>query len=146
MRSSRHDDANASESTPFFSLYDPDRFGVTSDKRMRGMYGMPPTVLDTYMRSDWDNETGALVLVPMSSDMLSDIWPPGEMHFTLAMQYTQSVASARRAAGDARIDVVDLGVQDGANDGYGCDYHPSTTTHERMAKTLVEAIQQATGW
>lgn len=75
MRSSRNDNANASESTPFYPLLDPNRFGVTSDKRMRGLYGLPPTVLDTYTRSDWDNETGALVLVPMYNDMLSDIWP-----------------------------------------------------------------------
>jgi hypothetical protein len=75
MRSTRDDDANASESTPFIPLYDPKRFAVSSDKRMRGIYGLPPTVLDTYTKSDCDNETGALVLVPMYSDMLNDIWP-----------------------------------------------------------------------
>ncbi|QZA06315.1 hypothetical protein K3U94_14895 [Mycolicibacter heraklionensis] len=75
MRSSRHDQANASESTPFTPLLDPVRFGVDSDKRMRGMYGLPPTVLDTYTRSSLDEESGALVLVPMYSDMLTDLWP-----------------------------------------------------------------------
>src|SRR5262249_40257019 len=45
------------------------------DKRLRGIYGLPPAVLDTYTKSDQDNETGALVLVPMYSDMLKDIWP-----------------------------------------------------------------------
>jgi hypothetical protein len=75
MRSARDDDANASESTPFIPLYDPARFAVSSDKRMRGIYGLPPTVLDTYTKSDQQNETGALVLVPMYSDMLKDIWP-----------------------------------------------------------------------
>lgn len=43
--------------------------------RMRGMYGLPPTVLDTYTNSDIDEEAGALVLVPMYSDMLPDLWP-----------------------------------------------------------------------
>jgi len=75
MRSTRDDEANASESTPFFPLYDPVRFAVSSQVRMRGIYGVPPTVLDTYTKSDHDNETGALVLVPMYSDMLKDIWP-----------------------------------------------------------------------
>ncbi|MGV0626563.1 hypothetical protein [Mycolicibacter minnesotensis] len=75
MRSARSDESSASESTPFFSLYDPDRFGVTSAKRMRGMYGMPPTVLDAYTKSDRAEEAGALVLVPLYSDMLNDIWP-----------------------------------------------------------------------
>jgi hypothetical protein len=75
MRSTRDHEANASESTPFLPLYDPARFGVNSDKRMRGMYGIPPTLLDTYTKSDADNETGALVLVPMYADMLNDPWP-----------------------------------------------------------------------
>lgn len=75
MRSSRDDHANASESLPFFELYDPARFGVDSNIRMRGMYGLPPTILDTYTRSGIDEEAGALVLVPMYSDMLRDLWP-----------------------------------------------------------------------
>lgn len=75
MRSSRSDDTTASESTPFISLYDPERFGVTSEKRMRGFYGLPPTVLDAYTRSDEDDESGALVLTPLYADMLKDVWP-----------------------------------------------------------------------
>lgn len=74
MRSTRDDEFSASESTPFLPLYDPQRFGVDSDKRMRGMYGIPPTPLDTYTKSDADNETGALVLVPVYADMLTDPW------------------------------------------------------------------------
>lgn len=75
MRSNRRDDHYASESTPFFSLYDPVKFGVDSNIRMRAMYGLPPTVLDTYTKSSHDNEVGALVLSPMYSDMTADIRP-----------------------------------------------------------------------
>ena len=80
MRSTRldNDEINigsgyASESTPFVPLCDPHRFGVSSEIRMRTMYGLPPTVLDTYLRSDNDKETGALVLSPVYTDMIHDI-------------------------------------------------------------------------
>jgi len=39
------------------------------------MYGLPPTVLDTYTRGSLDEENSARVLVPMYSDMLMDLWP-----------------------------------------------------------------------
>ena len=81
VRSTREDPADsatgsgyASESTPFFPLLDPRRFGVSSEIRMRTIYGLPPTVLDTYLRSNNEKETGALVLAPLYSDMASDIW------------------------------------------------------------------------
>jgi lysophospholipase L1-like esterase len=41
--------------------------------------------------------------------------------------------------------VVDIPEQLAA-DGYGCDYHPSETTHQKMAAVLVPAIRAATGW
>jgi hypothetical protein len=73
MRSDRTTDAYATESIPFYPLLDPLRFGVTSEIRMRTIYGVPPTVLDTYLKSDKSDETGALVLAPLYSDMTSDI-------------------------------------------------------------------------
>lgn len=82
MRSTRfdHNDLElgsgyASESTPFFPLLDPVRFGVSSEIRMRTMYGVPPAILDTYLRSSDENEAGALVLAPLYADMPHDIWP-----------------------------------------------------------------------
>lgn len=80
MRSTRLDNDEitsgsgyASESTPFYPLYDPALFGVSSEIRMRGMYGLPPAILDTYLKSSDDSETGALVLAPVYTDMTRDI-------------------------------------------------------------------------
>ncbi len=64
----------ASESTPFYPLLDPARFGVSSEIRMRTIYGLPPTVLDTYLRSSSASEAGAVVLAPLYADMARDIW------------------------------------------------------------------------
>ena len=49
------------------------------------------------------------------------------------------------SACDADIAFLELEEQR-AEDGYGCDRHPSLKTHERMAKTLVSAIRSLTGW
>ncbi len=82
MRSDRLDDSYASESIPFYPLLDPKRFGVTSEVRMRTMYGLPPTVLDIYGKSANPSEKGALVLSPLYTDMLKD---PQDMEQTLRM-------------------------------------------------------------
>src|SRR6185437_1869457 len=80
VRSTRDDPSDsgkgsgyASESTPLFPLLDPQRFGISSEIRMRTIYGLPPTVLDTYLRSSDQRETGALVLAPLYADMVRDI-------------------------------------------------------------------------
>jgi lysophospholipase L1-like esterase len=64
---------------------------------------------------------------------------------TKAIEYTQSVITARKAAGDMKIGFVDLGVQDLA-DGLGCDWHPNIVTNEKMAAKLVTGIKEAVGW
>lgn len=74
MRSDRLDDNYASESLPFYPLLDPSRFGVTSEVRMRTMYGLPPTILDTNKKTNDSIYDGALVLAPLYVDMSKDIW------------------------------------------------------------------------
>lgn len=73
MRSDRANESYASESIPFMPLLDPNRFAVGSEIRMRAIYGLPPTVLDTYTKSDRKGEAGALVLAPLYNDMEHDI-------------------------------------------------------------------------
>ncbi len=75
LRSNRHDENYATESTPMAPILDPVKFGVSSDIRMRTIYGMPPMVLDTYTKSQNDDEAGVLVLAPLYSEMSSDIMP-----------------------------------------------------------------------
>jgi carbohydrate esterase-like protein/GDSL-like lipase/acylhydrolase family protein len=65
---------------------------------------------------------------------------------TQATSYTKSVVSAANAGGDPRVSFVDLGVQDGNADGYGCDWHPSAQTDQLMADKLAAAIKAVAGW
>ena len=49
------------------------------------------------------------------------------------------------AASDPHTTVLDLPVQQ-ADDGYGCDYHPSEITAQKMADQLVVALHDLLGW
>lgn len=73
----------------------------------------------------------------------SMMYGPGLMQAT---SYVKSVVSAANAGGDPRVSFVDLGVQNGNADGYGCDYHPNAKTGQLMADKLAVAIKAVTGW
>jgi lysophospholipase L1-like esterase len=62
-----------------------------------------------------------------------------------AKTYIQAAIATRKAAGDTRVDLVEFPTQDPA-DGYGCDYHPSLTTHRKMATVLTAKIKAVAGW
>ncbi|HTJ45709.1 MAG TPA: SGNH/GDSL hydrolase family protein [Kofleriaceae bacterium] len=84
-------------------------------------------------------------LVVAQSPMLSDGYPQGAMQRTKAAAYFQQIVADRANAGDARVVYADIAEQQ-ASDGYGCDYHPSATTHMKMAAALETTIKSVTGW
>ena len=55
------------------------------------------------------------------------------------------IAKAISASGDDKIKSFDIPSQS-ANDGLGCDYHPSIKTHQKMADLLVAALKRELGW
>ena len=68
------------------------------------------------------------------------------MRLTKAKGYILSALEARKSKGDTNVGFVDLGEQNAAVDGIGCDFHPSVATHQKMADKLTVAIQAAKGW
>ena len=56
-----------------------------------------------------------------------------------------AIDAAVAAAGDARIKSFTMDPTDPA-DGYGCDYHPSVKTHQKMAAVLTARLKQELGW
>jgi hypothetical protein len=166
VRSTREDPADlangsgyASESTPMFPLLDPQRFGVSSEIRMRTIYGLPPTILDTYLRSSNDQETGALVLAPLYADMVSDICAnPADPEQSLRLARTvdhilgEAAAFAHRRLGANFIGLgatlpllTDFGNKltstPGMNDLTTTTGHGGTVY--MLAKTMVEVIRQS---
>jgi hypothetical protein len=57
----------------------------------------------------------------------------------------ESAVTTMTQAGDARVSFLEFDEQQQA-DGYGCDWHPSTQTHLKMAQKLIPAVKALTGW
>jgi lysophospholipase L1-like esterase len=62
-----------------------------------------------------------------------------------ARTYLQAVVSQVMGAGDAHVSYFEFDEQL-ASDGYGCDYHPSPTTHQKMAAKLEPVLKSLDGW
>ena len=79
-----------------------------------------------------------LVIGPM-------LYDEGEVLFrSRARTAIQSVAATARAQGDQHIEVLELWST--AEEGYGCQFHPSATTHRRLATELTTLLRQRLGW
>jgi lysophospholipase L1-like esterase len=65
--------------------------------------------------------------------------------YAAAKGYLTNVITARASAGDKNVALLEFGTQDPA-DGYGCDYHPNLTTHQKMSDKLVAALKADLGW
>jgi lysophospholipase L1-like esterase len=70
----------------------------------------------------------------------------GGTSYNQAKAYLNGVIATRSTAGDKNLTLLEFGTQDGANDGLGCDSHPSLTTHQKMSVKLVAALKADLGW
>ena len=77
--------------------------------------------------------------------MLTDSYPPGMQASTTVRAVLQETIKQRREAGDARVHYLDFG-SIRANEGLGCDYHPTIATQKRMAETLTATLRETLGW
>lgn len=66
-------------------------------------------------------------------------------NYQKASGYLSGVIAARASAGDTNLALLELASQLEA-DGYGCDYHPSLATHQKMAGQLVATLKADLGW
>lgn len=62
-----------------------------------------------------------------------------------ARTYLQQVISQRKQQGDQNIALLEFATQSSA-DGYGCDWHPSAKTHQKMAQLLQATLAKDLGW
>jgi lysophospholipase L1-like esterase len=90
-------------------------------------------------RAKYPNATIVCTLSPMLADA------PGQPYRTSASGYINSVVTAANTAGDKKVLYFEFDVQQGT-DGYGCDWHPSATTHQKMATKLTATLKTALGW
>jgi lysophospholipase L1-like esterase len=64
---------------------------------------------------------------------------------TTAKSYIAKVVKAMNDAGDVKVKAFDIAPTDPA-DGFGCDYHPSLKTHQKMSTQLVAELKADLGW
>lgn len=62
---------------------------------------------------------------------------------TTARDYIQKAVANRKGSGDANLAVIEPDV---TNDGWGCDYHPSSKTHASLAQSLTAELKTQMGW
>jgi lysophospholipase L1-like esterase len=72
----------------------------------------------------------------------------GGTKYSEAKTAIANTISARNAAGDARLHLVEFPTQDCGADGSGCGCagHPNAAEHQKMATVLVTSIRTALGW
>ena len=141
----------------------PDRFGLAlaDDPSSAWGFGTPPpdvVVIHLGTNDFWNGDPGAAFqtayfslvqqvrkaypsahIVCALSPMLSD---PSRSQ---ASAYIQGAVKTVNGNGDSNVTYFEFDEQLAA-DGYGCDYHPSPTTHQKMAAKLVVAVHLLTGW
>lgn len=62
-----------------------------------------------------------------------------------ARSYIANAVARRASMGDSKVKAFELSPTDPA-DGYGCDYHPSLKTHQKMAVELTSELEATLGW
>ena len=77
--------------------------------------------------------------------MLTNTWDAHPMALRHVAWSINDAIAARAAAGDRRVTLIGLKVQDGKL-GYGCDYHPSLATHAQMAQHVADTLAEALQW
>ena len=64
---------------------------------------------------------------------------------TLTREYIANAVARRNEAGDNKVKAIEMSPMNAA-DGYGCDWHPSLTTHHEMATELTAELKATLSW
>lgn len=82
-------------------------------------------------------------IVAVVGPMMNDAWPEGYDAWTSIQEDVKAAVAARAAASDSRVHYFALEPQ---SSPYGEDWHPTLSTHQKMADALVPFIRGIRGW
>jgi hypothetical protein len=89
----------------------------------------------------------AAQIIVALSPMITDTFPVGAMMRTKAAGRLQTIVAARTTAGDSKVSYFEFDDQNATPaDGFGCDFHPSLTTNQKMSAKLVPVIRTLKSW
>ncbi len=77
--------------------------------------------------------------------LIHDADPAGEEQRTKITGYIQEVVQHFKDAGDSKVEFMEL-VETDPDDGYGCNYHPTIVTQQKVADQVVDKVRELTGW
>lgn len=70
----------------------------------------------------------------------------GIMDNTLVKTMAEAMKAYMDETGDQKVHAVQYDLQDGNNDGYAADWHPTEATHEKASAKLTEEIKKVMNW
>jgi lysophospholipase L1-like esterase len=89
------------------------------------------------LRATYPNAQILVALGPM----LSDTYPAGQQHLSIARRYLQAVVAA---VGDPKVQFVEFAqLTSGAQ---GCDSHPNVSAQQAMGNQLAQVLRSALSW
>jgi len=94
------------------------------------------------------DETGFVTAYVQLLDQVRAVYPAAPI-FCVSWAHWGSeheswVPAAMTQSGHADLHHVSFSID--PNDGWGCDYHPSATTHQKLGQQLATAMQAELGW
>ncbi|MGA9520004.1 MAG: SGNH/GDSL hydrolase family protein [Myxococcaceae bacterium] len=84
-------------------------------------------------------------VIASTPTLIHDADPAGEEQRTKVTEYLQEVVAHFQDAGDSKVQFLDL-VETDPSDGYGCNYHPTIVTQQKLADQVVAKVRELTGW
>lgn len=86
----------------------------------------------------------AFVLVVLGP-ILNDQYPEKKQKLTKARRYMAAFRAEVEASGERNVAFLEVPTQR-PSDGYGCGFHPSVKTHEKMASEVTKVLKERMGW
>ncbi len=84
-------------------------------------------------------------IIASTPTLIHDADPVGEEQRTKVTEYLHEVVTHFEDAGDEKVQFLDL-VETDPSDGYGCNYHPTVVTQQKLADQVVTKVRELTGW
>lgn len=84
-------------------------------------------------------------LLLMMGPLLTDGYPEGRKAYTTARAALHQIVERRTRAGDDKVHFFEV-TRATPEEGFGCDWHPSIKTHNRMAQELVLELRTKAGF
>jgi lysophospholipase L1-like esterase len=99
---------------------------------------------DAFVERVRDRYPEAHVFV-MMGPLLTDGYPEGRQAYTKARAALTALVDMRVARGDSKLHFFEV-ERATPEEGFGCDWHPSAKTHERMAVTVARELKEKVGF